>query len=95
MTVKRTKVKACCGSTAFVFTTDKPIKKLHLQAFKDAGYSCPNNFSISGVFYVCIGALIATTSYGATNINVRCHGANCVALMDSFANLLDKTISSG
>ena len=94
MTVRRNKVKACCGSSTFVFTLSSPIKKTHLQSFKDAGYSCPANFSVNGVFYVSLNNLIATTTYGATTINVRCHGASCADLMDALATLLDTVINS-
>ena len=94
MTVTQKKVKSCCGSTTFIFEADKPIKKSHLPIFENAGYSCPRNFQLTGVFYVALGSFIATTSYGSTRVNCRCYGASCQKLLDDFAIILENAISS-
>lgn len=93
MSLIQHKIKSCCGSNSFVFEVNKPIKKNHLQKFKDAGYSVPQNFAIAGVFYVCMNNLIATSSFGSTKIQVKCHG-NCKQIMDNFGKLLDEVVNS-
>lgn len=90
MIVKKHKVKSCCGHITFVFETDKPIKKPHLKTFREKGYIAPENFSNSGVFYVSSGGLVATTSFGATKINVKCHGAHCTQKLNEFEDILTK-----
>jgi hypothetical protein len=94
MTVTQKKVKSCCGSTTFIYEMDKPIKKSHLSVFENQGYSCPRNFQLTGVFYVALGSLICTTSYGSTRINARCYGANCQQMLNNFAITLEAAINS-
>lgn len=94
MGVIRHKVQSCCGHNSYVFETNKPVKKSHIDKFKAAGYLCPQNFIISGVFYVAIKNLIATTAYGSTRIQVKCSGPNCRELMDKFAGLLNTIVNS-
>ena len=94
MTITRHKIKGCCGSLVYVFDMDKPIKKTQIQIFKDANYSVPQNFQTLGIFYVAMGSLIATSSFGAKSINIKCFGANCNKLLDDFAIILETAISS-
>jgi len=94
MTVTQKKIKSCCGSTTFIYEMDKPIKKSHLSIFEAAGYTAPKNFQLTGVFYVCLGSLICTTSFGSTRINARCYGASCQKMLDDFAIILESAINS-
>ena len=94
MACTRHKVKSCCGSATFVFEVDKPIKKQHVPLFESAGYNVPKSFVTAGVFYVTIGGLIATSSFGSGRCNVKCHGANCIKLLDDFAVDLDRIVHS-
>lgn len=86
-------VKSCCGSRSFIFETDKPIRKSQTQPFRDAGYLVPDNFFNVGLFYVQKNYLIATSSFGATRISVRCNGENCSDLLDAFSLLLEQAIN--
>ena len=52
MTVKRHKVKSCCGRAKYIFEVDSPIKKYHLSIFEKAGFITPKNFKDIGIFYV-------------------------------------------
>jgi hypothetical protein len=91
--IKRHHVKSCCGSKGYIFETDKPIKKCHLGAFKAAGYLSPPHYNKVGVFYAEHKGLVATASFGSTRIQVRCSSGRCRQLLDSFANLLEQTVS--
>ena len=94
MSVTRHKVKACCGSTTFVFIVDKPVKKIHIELFEKSGYIAPRSYVTAGVFYITKSGLVATSSFGATTINIRCHGNNCNQLLDDFAIDLDRIVHS-
>lgn len=87
-------VKSCCGSSGLVFETDKPIRKSQINIFKEAGYLVPENFLNAGLFYVQKEFLIATASFGANKISVRCNGEKCHQLMDELHLLLEKAVNS-
>jgi len=90
MTVKRHMVKSCCGSRSYIFEAETAIKKSHVAEFLKKGYTTPPHYEKTGIFYVELHrSLIATASFGATKLSVRCNAANCSQLMDSFANTLD------
>jgi len=94
MSIVRHPVKSCCRSKSFIFETSRPILKPQLRIFTDAGYVAPPSFSNAGVFYVRGKGLVATSSFGATRINVRCSGNNCSHQLDEFQKVLEKAISS-
>jgi hypothetical protein len=88
--IKRHVVKSCCGSKAFIFETESAVNKGHLAAFTSAGYSVPEHYTRSGVFYVQFKGLIATGAFGSTKLQVKCSSANCGQLLDAFAATLDE-----
>lgn len=85
-------VKSCCGNNGYIYVLDKAIKKAHIPTFKDAGYSVLPIYYDNGLFYVQKSALIATASFGATKISVRCRGEKCSSLLDDFEKLLEKAL---
>lgn len=87
--VTRDQIKSCCGSASFVFQLKKAIKKSHISLFKAQGYSVPKNFLDIGIFYVQKGNLVATASFGATRISVRCNGNDCGKMMDELQLLFE------
>ena len=93
MAIIRHKVQSCCGHNSFIFECNKPVKKNCVEHFRKAGYITPQNFIISGVFYVAIKNLIATAAFGSTRIQIKCYGNNCRQLMDDFAILLDQFVN--
>lgn len=86
-------VKSCCQNVSQIFQTDKPIIKSQMQVFRDAGFLVPENFFNAGVFYVQSTGLIATSSFGTTQIHVRCNGSNCEDLLNNFERLLEQAIN--
>lgn len=91
MVIKRHLVKSCCGSRSYIFEAESAINKSHLAEFQKQGYRVPPNYEKNGMFYVELHrSLIATASFGATKVSVRCNASNCSQLMDSFANTLDQ-----
>lgn len=85
-------VKSCCGSNGFIFEMDRPIRKSQVKIFKESGYLVPEIFLSAGLFYVQKDFLIATASFGANKISVRCNGVGCSDLLDDFQLLLEKAI---
>jgi len=86
-------IKACCGNKSYIFETQKPIMKNHLDAFEKAGYLVPKQFINIGLFYVQNKGLIATTSFGSTRFQVRCSARNADDLLNAFEQLLDSTVN--
>ncbi len=91
--MRRNTVKSCCGSSVHIFATDKPIRKNQVSMFRDAGYSIPEHFLNAGIFYVQSGRLIASASFGSTQISVRCSG-DCEPLLTTFGDLLERATNS-
>jgi hypothetical protein len=92
--IKRHKAKSCCGKVNHIFETDKPIKKSHVEMFKNAGFAVPDNYLRAGIFWIRGNNIVATATYGATRINVQCHGGGCDSKLNSFAELLEKAVHS-
>lgn len=89
------KVKACCGSTNTILESDKPIRKSHVKAFKEAKYFIPDNFFQAGIFYAQFGNLIVTSSYGSNRFSIRCTGGTkCDEQISAFEAVLEKVLNS-
>ena len=87
-------VKACCGNSTLVLNFDKAIKKSQIKIFKDNSYFIPDNFYQAGIVYFQKDQLIATGSYGATKLTVKCSGQTCESQIKNFINLLEQAINS-
>ena len=92
--ITRHVVKTCCGNKSFIFETQKPLKRTHLEEFQKAGYLAPQQFVKVGLFYVQKNGLIATSSFGTTKLQVRCNSKNCDELLNSFEKLLDSVTNA-
>lgn len=86
-------VKSCCNSNGFIFEIDKPIRKSQMKIFQEAGYLVPETFLAAGLFYVQKEFLIATASFGANKISVRCNGDKCSDYLDQFQSHLETAIN--
>jgi hypothetical protein len=87
-------IKSCCGNKSFIFETEKPVKKIHLDTFRKSGYLVPEHFVNVGLFYVQFEGLIATAAFGSTRIQIRCNSRNSDELLSKFQLLLDQTTLS-
>lgn len=92
--ITRHAVKSCCGASSLIFETDKPIRKSQVQVFKDSGYLVPESYLNLGIFYVQKQTLIATASFGANKITVRCKGKGCAEQLDELALLMEQAINT-
>lgn len=83
-------IKSCCGGgKAFIFQTQSPVRKNHIEAFEKAGFVTLPHYVKSGLFYIQRGGLVATASFGSTKIQVRCANANA-DIMAQFEKILDE-----
>jgi len=73
-----------------VFEADTPVKKLHLDKFKQKGFSAPPHFIKAGLFYVHKKGITATASFGQKRIQVQASGKNAEALLNEFEKILDE-----
>lgn len=63
-----------------------------MDAFKNAGYGVPANFTRSGLFYIQKNGIIATASFGSRKINVR-FSQSAEAEIKKLEEILDKLTS--
>lgn len=80
--------KSCCGKTAIIISTTKPIRKNHLDLFKSKGYTIPDNYVKIGMFYAKKEGFVASATFGICNINIRCNGSMCQQRLDEFESIL-------
>jgi hypothetical protein len=86
--VERRITKGCCGRKSIVMTTLRPVRTHHVALFQQAGFVCPDNYIKSGLLYAKKENFIGTCTFGICNINVRCNGANCDAIINEFETVL-------
>lgn len=92
MTTKRTIHKLCCGSKAMILQIDKAIRKSQIDVFIKNGYTVPENYLRSGIFYVKKGDLVATCAYGTTKVQVRFTNLVSEQEIDHFQSILETAI---
>ncbi len=92
MTTKRIVHKLCCGSKAMIMEIDKAIRKSQIDTFKQNGYTVPDNYTRSGIFYAKKGNLIATCAFGTTKVQVRTTNIISDKEIDYFQEILEKAI---
>jgi hypothetical protein len=87
--VQRRVTKSCCGSKKSInFIVLKPVRKEHIILFTSAGFQCPDQYVKSGLLLAKKDGFIGTATFGICNINVRCSGVNCEAIINEFESIL-------
>lgn len=81
--------KSCCGSKTFIFETEQPVNKAHLDYFNERGFVTPHFYTKANVFYVQTDGLIATCSFGTRKVHVRCNSKKADQLLATFEAMLD------
>jgi hypothetical protein len=96
VTIRRNIVKSCCGgNNSITIYMDRPICKHQVYVFKDAGFTVPEHYLNSGMFYVRKDTLVASASFGMTKVNVRCGAFRREEQLTEFENLLETAINIG
>jgi hypothetical protein len=86
--VTRRVSKSCCGKSAIVFTVEKPVRKHHVKLFTDAGFIVPASYINCGLLYAKKDGMVGTATFGICNLNVRCSGPTCEAVINQFESIL-------
>lgn len=94
MAINKHRIKSCCGGQSWLYETDTPVKKNHIDIFKQKGYSSPDHFAKAGLFYVQIRGLVATSSFGNRKIQIKVSGKDIGTLLDNFEKVLDELTKS-
>ena len=79
----------CGGGRSFIFQTQTPVRKNHIEAFEKAGFVTLPHYVKSGLFYIQRGGLVATASFGSTKIQVRCSNSSA-DIIAKFEQILDE-----
>jgi hypothetical protein len=80
--------KSCCGKSAIIIVTTKPIRKNHLDLFRSKGFVIPENYVKAGMFYCKKDGFVASATFGICNINIRCNGSLCQQRVDEFEAII-------
>lgn len=75
----------------WIYETEKPVSKMHLEQFLKHGYSSALHFSKSGIFYVQKKTINATCSFGTRKITVKSSGNEVI--LKEFESLLEKIVN--
>jgi hypothetical protein len=89
MKVERFTVQACCGKTAIIFKTGRPIAQDLLTALVKAGFNESPNFTKAGILYVDNSELSMSGPFGSDRLQVTCKPqANCDQKLNDLEGLL-------
>lgn len=72
MKVERFNIQSCCGKTAIIFKTDRPLNKNHLAFLVSQGFREFPNFTQAGMLYVDNSDFILTGPFGSDRLTVKC-----------------------
>lgn len=91
--MKLTKVESCCGSVSYILNLKNPIKKKHIQSFKEAGYVSLDNFLKYGTLYIQKKGIIITGVLNTTRVQIK---TSDESLIEEFKEVLKKVfVESG
>lgn len=90
MKVERFMVQACCGKTAVIFKTDRPITKDHLAKLVSMGWREQEHFTKAGILYVDNPDFILTGPIGQDRLTVKCKHAECTQKLNDLEVLLQQ-----
>lgn len=90
--IKKRVVKSCCGGKSWLYETENPVNKIHLEEFLTHGFSTSPHFMKSGIFYIQKKTLIASCSFGTRKVTVRSSGQELV--LTEFEQLLETIVNA-
>ena len=90
MKVERFVVQSCCGKTATIFKTDRPLTKDHVAKLVSMGFREQTHFTQAGILYVDNPDFILTGPIGSDRLTVRCKHAECTDKLNNLEVLLQQ-----
>jgi hypothetical protein len=92
--VKVTKfnIQSCCGKTAIIFKTDRPLSKNHLAFLVSQGFKETPHFTAAGILYVDNSDFILNGPLGSDRLTVKCkrNEAECTQKINNLEVLLQQ-----
>ena len=90
MKVERFTIQACCGRTAIIFRTDRPLTKERLEALTKLGFVETPHFTKAGILYVDNLDFTMTGPLGSDRLTVKCKHADSASKIDNLEVLLQQ-----
>lgn len=88
MKVKRISIQACCGRTAIIFKTDRPLMKTHITSLIKLGFVEMPDMTRAGILYVDNPDFNLTGPIGSDRLSVNCRHADCAQKLNDLEVLL-------
>lgn len=92
MKVTKFNIQSCCGKTAIIFKTDRPLTKNHLVFLVANGFREFANFTQAGMLYVDNSDFILSGPLGSDRLTVKCkrNDAECTQKLNDLEGLLQQ-----
>ena len=81
-------IRACCGKSSVVLTTDRPIDKSLIDFLVLHNFVEHAHFTIAGILYTDSPALIISGPIGSDKLSVKCKRDSCNKEIEELENLL-------
>lgn len=94
MKIERFSIQSCCGKTAIIFKTDRPLTKNHLEFLVKNGFKETEHFTKAGILYVDNMDFILNGPIGSDRLTVKCKKSNteCEQKFTDLENLLQNAV---
>ncbi len=90
--LQKNPLKSCCGTQTLTLALSAPIQNYHTKNFKEKGYFISEPYEKNGFLYLKKEGLIATGVFKQNVLTVKCQGANCLNLKESFFSDLESLV---
>jgi len=90
MKVERIHIQACCGRTATIFKTDRPIGTNLIEFLTKQGYVEAKHFTAAGILYMDNPDFNLAGPIGSDRLTVNCRRADCNQKMNDLEVLLQQ-----
>lgn len=88
MKTERHTIQACCGRTAVILKTDRPLQPNIISYFVSLGFNESKHFSDAGIIYLDNEDFILTGPIGSDRLQVKCKKINCYDKIEDLENKL-------
>ena len=88
MKTERHTIQACCGRTAVILKTDRPLESKIITFLVASGFNESKHFSDAGIIYLDNEDFILTGPIGSDRLQVKCKKLNCYDKLEELENKL-------
>jgi hypothetical protein len=84
-------VQSCCGKSAVIYKTDRPLESRHIAALVNIGFNESIHFTRAGILYVDNSDFIVTGPIGSDRLTIKCkQQAECTQKVNNLEGLLQQ-----